>query len=147
MTRYLKSLLALLVLLLAACAGPRYSQVAASAPALKPGEGRIYVYTGPIGLGNQPRIRVNGQVVGRSKPGSFFYLDRPAGSYVITSKLWTSDGLSFILNAGETRYVSLSAASMGSSGYDKPGLTLVDPPSEAERQLLPLHYWGAALPQ
>jgi hypothetical protein len=52
--------------------------------------------------------------------------------------------VSFVLNPGETRYVSFVASNMGSSGYGRPAPELVDPPSEAERQLLSLQYWGAA---
>jgi hypothetical protein len=62
----------------------------------------------------------------------------------VTTKLWTGDGLSFVLNPGETRYVNFSAPTMGSSGFGKPQAALIDPPSEAQRQLLTLQYWGAA---
>jgi hypothetical protein len=137
-----------LAVLLAGCAGPRYAQMADSFPALAPGQGRIVLYnpqqgagTGPSG---QPKIRVNGKVVGRAKPASFFYVDRPAGSYVVTDKLWTNDGLSFMLNAGETRYVRFAAASLGSTGMDKLHIELVDTQSEAQQELLTLHYGGAA---
>ena len=138
----------LMAALLAGCAGPRYASMAASLPPLKPGEGRIVFYNpmqdagaGPSG---QPKIRVNKQVVGRSKPGSFFYIDRPAGSYVVTDKLWTDDGLSFMLNPGETRYVRFVAPSLGSTGISKLNIDLVDSQSEAQRELLPLRYFGAA---
>lgn len=135
-------------ILLAGCAGPRYASMASSLPPLKPGDGRIVFYNpmqdagaGPSG---QPKIRVNKQVVGRSKPGSFFYVDRPAGSYVVTDKLWTDDGLSFMLNPGETRYVRFVAPSLGSTGISKLNIELVDSQSEAQRELLPLRYFGAA---
>ncbi|AOB30126.1 hypothetical protein AKI39_04600 [Bordetella sp. H567] len=133
--------------LLAGCAGPRYASMAQSFPPLKSGEGRIVLYnpmqgaaSGPSG---EPKVRLNKEVVGRSKPGSFFYVDRPAGSYVVTDKLWTDDGLSFMLNAGETRYVRFAAPSLGSTGISKLNIELVDTQSEAERELLPLRYAGA----
>ncbi|OZI26587.1 hypothetical protein CAL26_04495 [Bordetella genomosp. 9] len=135
-------------ILLAGCAGPRYASMASSLPALKPGDGRIVFYNpmqdagaGPSG---QPKIRVNKQVVGRSKPGSFFYVDRPAGSYIVTDKLWTDDGLSFMLNPGETRYVRFVAPSLGSTGIGNLHIELVDSQSEAQRELLPLRYFGAS---
>lgn len=134
-------------LLLAGCGGPRYASMAQALPALPPGTGRIVLYNPMDGAGSgpsgQPKIRINKQVVGRSKPGSFFFVDEPAGSYIVTDKLWTDDGLSFMLNPGETRYVRFSAASLGSTGISKLNIELVDSPSEAERELLPLRYAGA----
>lgn len=133
--------------LLAACAGPRYATMEQTFPPLKPGVGRIVVYNpmqgASAGPSGEPKVRINKQVVGRSKPGSFFYVDRPAGSYVVTDKLWTDDGLSFMLNPGETRYVRFSAPSLGSTGISKLNIELVDTQSEAERELLPLRYAGA----
>jgi hypothetical protein len=145
MMAVLKRFLVVALLLLAGCSGPKYMNMASSLPVLKPGEGRIYFYTAQevTGSSGQPQVRLNRQVVGRSKPGSFFYVDRPAGNYVVTTQLWTGDGLSFVLNAGETRYVSFSSSSLGSTGYGRLEASLIDPPSEAERQLLPLQYWGA----
>jgi hypothetical protein len=144
MARLLKFLLLASLALLAACAGPQYGDVARNAPPLKPGEGRIYVFMpdGPTNI--QPKVRLNREVVGRLKAGLFFYVDRPAGNYVVTDQLWTNAGLSFTLPAGETRYISMTTPSLGSTGYVKGNLVLVDPPSEAQRQMLPLHYGGAA---
>lgn len=136
-----------LAALLAGCAGPRYMDMAESLPPLKTGDGRIVFYM-PEGSGagpsGQPKIRVNQQVVGRAKPGSFFFVDRPAGSYVVTDKLWTGDGLSFMLNAGETRYVRFAASSLGSTGVGKLNVDLIDSQAEAQQQLIGLRYWGAA---
>ncbi|WP_233236227.1 DUF2846 domain-containing protein [Bordetella sp. LUAb4] len=144
MARFLKLLLLAAVALLAACAGPQYGDVVRNAPPLKPGEGRVYVYMAEGGTNIQPKIRLNGEVIGRAKVGMFFYVDRPAGNYVVTDLLWTGAGLSFTLPAGETRYVTMTAPSLGSTSYVKGNLVLVDPPAEAQRQMLPLHYGGAA---
>jgi hypothetical protein len=134
-----------LTVLLAACAGPRYTQMANSMPPIPAGQGRIVFYT-PLGSASgpsgQPRIHLNKEVVGRAKSGGFFYVDRPTGSYVITDKGWTSDGLSFMLNPGETRYVRFAGSSLGSTGAGKLDIELVDSPSEAQRDLLSLRYFG-----
>jgi hypothetical protein len=58
--------------------------------------------------------------------------------------MWTGDGLSFVLDAGETRYVRYAGAMMGSSGFGRPEASLVYPASQAQTELLPLQYWGAA---
>ena len=99
------------VLLVAGCAsGPKYSEVAARTPALKGGEGRIYFYreSSMLGAALQPDIKLNGAVVGSSKPGGYFYVDRPAGSYVASASTETEKTASFTLDAGETKYLKSS---------------------------------------
>lgn len=102
-------------LLVAACAsGPKYSELAAKMPPIKSGEGRIYFYreSSMMGAAVQPDIRLNGAVVGASKPGGYFYVDRPAGNYVAAAATETEKTASFTLDAGETKYLK-SAPSFG----------------------------------
>jgi len=102
-------------LLMAGCAtGPAYKEVASSIPTLSADHGRIYFFRSgnPIGSGLQPDIKLNGQVVGGSKPGGFFYIDEPAGQYTVSTATETEKTLSFALDAGETKYVRTSV-SMG----------------------------------
>jgi hypothetical protein len=96
---------------LAGCAtGIKHDQMASGMPSLKSGEGRIYFFRSNsiVGAAVQPDIRLNGQVVGASKPGGFFYVDRPAGSYVASASTETEKTLSFTLQAGETKYIRSS---------------------------------------
>jgi hypothetical protein len=90
--------------------GPKYSEVASSMPALKAGEGRIYFFRSGsmMGAAIQPDIKLNGQVVGQSKPGGYFYVDRPAGTYVASASTETEKTASFKLDAGETKYLRSS---------------------------------------
>ncbi|WP_233236229.1 DUF2846 domain-containing protein [Bordetella sp. LUAb4] len=131
--------------LLAACAGPRYAEVARNTQ-LKPGEGRIYLFptTSNCAFVMQPKLRVNNEIVGRVKPNVFYYVDRPPGNYIITDKYWTGDGASFALAAGETRYVAYHFPTMGSSGCGKPSFHFVESSAEAERLLLPMTYGGTS---
>ena len=102
-------------LLAVGCAsGPKYSEMAAKMPNLKPGDGRVYFYreSSMMGAAVQPDIRLNGQVVGTSKPGGYFYVDRPAGTYVAAASTETEKTASFTLDAGETKYLK-SAPSFG----------------------------------
>ncbi|MBC5785181.1 DUF2846 domain-containing protein [Ramlibacter sp. USB13] len=97
--------------LVSGCAtGIKHEQMAASMPSLKAGQGRIYFYrtSSMIGAAIQPDIRLNGQVVGESKPGGFFYVDRPAGNYVATASTETEKAVTFTLQAGETKYIRSS---------------------------------------
>lgn len=133
-------------LALAGCAGPKYESLQGRIPPLAQGQGRIYFYQpqASITAAAQQKLRVNQDVVGRNKPGSFFFVDRPAGSYVVTNLYWTQDGVSFRLDPGQTRYVRIMAESLGSTGAGKLSMELVDPPEQAESELSRMRYWGAA---
>jgi hypothetical protein len=96
-------------LLLAGCAsGPQYNEMAASIPTLTPGQGRIYFFRESSLLGGgavQPEIMLNGKAVGNSIPGAFFYVDEPAGEYVVSTKTEVEKTVSFVLDAGDTKYI------------------------------------------
>lgn len=101
---------------LAGCAttGPTFQQATAAQPTLKAGEGRVYFFrsSSVMGAAVQPNVKLNGEVVGDSRPGGFFYVDRPAGRYVASISTETEKTLSFTLEAGETKYVR-GSVSMG----------------------------------
>jgi hypothetical protein len=126
--------------LLGACAsGPTYQQVASTFPAVDQDHGRIFFLRDDKFAGSavQPEIRLNGIVVGRSKPGGFFYVDELPGQYTVTTATEVEEHISFDLAAGQTRYVR-TAVSMGILvGHVAP--TLVWPDS-ALAELQALHY-------
>lgn len=96
---------------LTGCAsGPKFAEMSKTIPTLKAGEGRVYFFRSDsmLGAALQPDIRLNGEVVGSSKPGGFFYVDRPAGSFSAAASTETEKTLSFTLDAGETKYVRSS---------------------------------------
>ena len=97
-----------------AASGAKYQEMASSMPGLKAGQGRIYFLrsSSMFGAAVQPEIRLNGQVVGQSKPGGFFYVDRAAGTYSATTATETENSASFKLDPGETKYLRTSP-SMG----------------------------------
>jgi hypothetical protein len=99
------------VAVVSGCAtGMKHEQMAGSMPSLKAGDGRIYFYrtSSMVGAAIQPDIRLNGQVVGASKPGGFFFVDRPAGNYVASASTETEKTVSFTLQPGETKYIRSS---------------------------------------
>jgi hypothetical protein len=101
---------------LAGCATESEShQVAASIPALAPGDGRIYFYrTIPVPTQVFPTIILNGQVVGAVKPRAFFYVDRPPGDYhVETSDAKPPGHWNFSLAKGQIQYVRIDIPGMG----------------------------------
>jgi len=131
-----------LAAILAACAsGPKFQEVIAGTPNLKAGEGRIYFFrsSSMLGAAIQPEIRLNGQVVGNSRPGGFFYLDRPAGNYAASAATETEKSASFVLQSGETKYLRTSP----SFGIIVGRIVVeLESPEKAKAELLSLSYTG-----
>jgi hypothetical protein len=99
------------VVLMAGCAsGVKYQDMASSIPTIKQGEGRIYFYrdASMFGAAIQPDIRLNGAVVGQSKPGGFFFVDRAAGKYAASTSTEVENAANFVLDTGETKYLKTS---------------------------------------
>ncbi len=94
--------------LIGCASGPEYQMIAARIPTVPEAQGRIYFYrsSSPFGAAVQPDIRLNGEVVGQSIPGGFFFVDRPPGNYEANCTTETKQGLTFTLAAGETRYIA-----------------------------------------
>lgn len=95
----------------AGCAtGPKYAEVKSSIPAVAADQGRIYFYRSGsmFGAAIQPTVMLNGQKVGESKPGGFFYVDRSAGDYEVVLATEVDKKLTFTLANGEERYVRMS---------------------------------------
>jgi hypothetical protein len=95
--------------LLVGCAtsGMRPSELQSTMAPLKPDEGRVFFYraASPFGAAVQPEIKLNGVAVGTSKPGGFFYVDRPAGTYEAHASTEVDRMVSFALAPGETEYI------------------------------------------
>jgi hypothetical protein len=102
---------ACLSLLLAACAatGPKFAEVESSLPQMRAGEGRVFFFreNTPVGAAVRPDVRLNGEVVGAPTPGSFFFVDGPAGRYTADARTESESTVQFDLGAGESAYVSL----------------------------------------
>ena len=131
--------------LVGGCAtGIKHEQMAASMPSVKQGEGRIYFFrsSSMFGAAVQPDISLDGQVVGVSKPGGFFFVDRPAGSHVASASTETEKKVTFVLKAGETKYIR-SSVGMGIAV----GRVILEPetPEKAQAELGSLSYTGTPL--
>lgn len=128
-------------MLLAGCAGPRYGDIAAQIPSLEAGAGRIYVYQPADGSNAaEPAILIDGRKIGRSKPGRFFFVDRPAGAHTVATAIDKKAGrapLTVPLDAGQTRYVRTDVV----AGTQV--LRLEDDADKAQQDLSGLRYWGA----
>lgn len=95
-----------LVALSGCASGPQYAEMKGSLPELNAESGRVLIYrplmTGP---GVQPAVLMNGEKIGRSKPGSFFFVDRPPGEYEISASTEATHMVGIVLEKGQTLYV------------------------------------------
>jgi len=100
----------LLALTITGCAsGPRYSALHNSESPVPAGEGRIYIYrTAHVGAAVQPKVKVNDEAVGSAVPGGYFFIDRPAGNYQISTTTEVKRTLSLTLDPAQERYVRLN---------------------------------------
>jgi len=140
--------LGMLVAMLAGCAsGPKHADINDAMPAIKPGYGRIYFLRSSALIGSpvQPEVKLNNQVVGRSRARGFFFVDRPAGPYMASSATSVSSSLTFDLYPGEVKYVrtevtiALLGIMPGSLAF-----SLMDQ-SIAEPELSKLSYTGTSI--
>jgi hypothetical protein len=143
MGRLLRLLAVAAAFVLTGCAatGPRYTEVEASFPTLRPGTGRLLVYrVGGLGGAVRPDVRLNGEVIGTSQPDGFFFVDRPSGRYTVSARTEVEATLEVTLTEGETTYVQSSITLGVFVGHPKLSL---QSESAAAGQLGGLAYTGA----
>lgn len=128
--------------LMTGCAtGPKYADVKSSIPALGPDNGRIYFYrTAVVGAAVQPKVKLNGEVVGTSKPKGFFYVDRPPGDYQVETSTEVKRRLSLTLDKGQSRYVRLNISMGFFVGHVYPELVEND---VGEKEIVKCKYTGS----
>jgi hypothetical protein len=90
-----------------------------------------------FGAAIQPDIRLNGEVVGASKPGGFFYKDVKGGNYIVSTSTEVERQLTFTIAAKEVRYVRTSPSLGFFVGRVQPELI---PAEDAEKELAELYY-------
>lgn len=76
---------------------------------------------------------MNNEVVGRSVPGGFTYVDRPPGKYVVTTTTEVENAVTFQLAAGESKYIktAVSAASLSAMSRRRSNSPSRDNPTSA----------------
>ncbi|MEJ8855044.1 hypothetical protein WKW79_10725 [Variovorax robiniae] len=121
--------------------GPRYSEVEGSLPSLGDNQGRI-VFLRDSGFGGavQPEVRLDGQVVGKSQPNSFFFVDRPAGTWRASASTETETSISVPVKAKASSYV-LMGVDMGLL-VGRPSFQVLGE-SEGKTRVRSLAYGGA----
>lgn len=131
--------------LLTGCAasGPTHKSMSASIPALKADQGRVFFYrnNSMLGAAVQPAIKLDGAVVGESKPGGFFYVDTNTGSHQAMTSTEATNKVSFVLDKGEVKYVRTKIQMGLLVGHAVPELVSAD---VANKELGELSYTGGA---
>lgn len=137
--RALVSAIGITVLMAGCASGVKYSDMASTIPTIKQDQGRVYFFrsSSMMVVAVQPDVKLNNEVVGQSKPGGFFYVDRPAGKYVVSTATETEKTLSFALDAGETKYVRTSVSLGLLVGHIVPEL---ETPEKAQAELPSLSF-------
>jgi hypothetical protein len=81
----------------------------APAPELSGAPGRIYFYRAAIlGTVLQPDVLLNGEAVGKAVPQEYSYVERPPGTYQLTTTLKDTRSLTFTLPPGGSAYVEVN---------------------------------------
>lgn len=134
-----------LVSCLASCvSGPDYASIADRIPPIAEHCGRIYCMRSVIESNLlQPEFLLNGAAIGTSKAGGFFYVDRPAGDYVVSLSHPSSSKLALHLEEGKTCYVD---SLVMSASLEKLMTVMLVRPEDGERVLSELKYTGPELP-
>ena len=133
----------LAVALLTGCAasGLSYASVSGNLPPLKANGCRVFFYRtdSMMGAALQPEIRLDAQVVGKSQPGGFFYVDTHPGRHLASSQTEVEAQLEFDIEAGQTAYV---ASSIGFGLLVGRVQLNLKPEALAVSDLSPLRYTG-----
>ncbi|MEJ8852053.1 DUF2846 domain-containing protein [Variovorax rhizosphaerae] len=121
--------------------GPRYSEVEKNLPSLDENQGRIvFLRDSAFGAAVQPEVRLNNQVVGKSQPNSFFFVDRPAGAYRASASTESESSINVTVKARTSSYV-LMGMDMGLL-VGRPSFQMLGE-SEAKGRLTSLAYGGS----
>jgi hypothetical protein len=131
--RLIKLALICLAVCLASCltgcaTGVKYQDMKSSIATLNPDQGRIYFVRKDtmVGAAIQPNIFLDNVNVGESKPGGFFYIDTNPGNHLVSTTTEIENKLTFVLDAGETKYVRTSISLGLFVGHVTPQLVSVD---------------------
>ena len=94
---------------LVGCAsGRKYDEVMAKIQPIPPGQARVFFYREPAHTysGMKPDVDLDGEKIGKSKAGGFFFIDRLPGAYMVSTTTETTYEVQLDLEAQQTIYVN-----------------------------------------
>lgn len=94
-------------LVLASCAsGPTYAEAKSTFPALKKGQGRVFVYRpSAFGAAIKPTVKINDAAVGQSQGQGFLYSDQSPGTHQVTIGTEWTHKATVTVKEGESTFV------------------------------------------
>lgn len=138
--KYIAGFCVLLIIAGCATTGPTFKEMEPSGEVPSDGLGRVYFYrTAILGAAIQPEVRMNGERVGKAVANGFFYADRSPGNYDVSTTTEVEKHLTFVLEAGQTRYVRLDISIGILAGRIVPKLI---EESVAREEIAGTHYTG-----
>jgi hypothetical protein len=117
----------------------------ASEPLIPAGQGRFYFYRegGLMGVALQPSVMIDGVSAGaRAKPGDYFYVDRPAGTYEISTETEKKEAVSATIAAGQSMYVRFDVSMGLFVGHISP--SIIDP-QQALKEIADCDFHGPSV--
>lgn len=89
-------------------AAPRSPTVAAKIHPIPPGHARVFFYReqGHAGARMKPDVDLDGEKIGKSNEGGFFFIDRLPGAYMVSTTTETKYEVQLDLEAQQTIYVN-----------------------------------------
>jgi hypothetical protein len=129
----------------ASASAPKYAVHHAIEPVVSPDLGRIYFYrpSSFAGMMLEPAIKIDGEKVGDSSSGDYFYIDRPPGTYTISTETEKEETVSVPLVAGQTVYVRFEVSMGLFVGHVLPELVAND---QAGTEIGDCHFVGTDAP-
>lgn len=136
------------IVVLQGCAavGPKGAEMAKQLNDIPAGHGRVIFYRSSsiAGAAVQPDIKLDGQVVGQSRPGGFFYVDASPGKHTASASTEVTATVDIPVVGGQTHYVR-SAIGFGIA-IGRVTLS-VEGMVSAKGELLTLSYTGTHVPR
>ncbi|WP_455219310.1 DUF2846 domain-containing protein [Kaarinaea lacus] len=151
MKNYKLLFICFIIVLASGCAasGPKFNEYSKSVAPLATDKGRIYFYRDAsfFGGGVRPDIYLDKVAVGESLPGGFFFVDRDAGSYSVSTSTEVERTLEFTLSAGETKYIRTYVTMGVMVGHVIPELVSADDAMKAMTDLSFAGYYDPDKPR
>lgn len=124
---------------------PKYSVHHAVEPAVDPAVGRIYFYRESSlgGVMLEPAIKVDGNKVGESSSGDYFYVDIAPGTYTVSTSTEKEETTSVTVTAGQAVYVKTEVSMGFLVGHVSPEVVAND---KAESEIQDCHFVGKDAP-
>jgi Protein of unknown function (DUF2846) len=124
---------------------PKYSVHHAGEPAISSTAGRIYFYRESSlgGMMLEPAIKVDGNKVGESSSGDYFYVDMAPGTYTVSVSTEKDETTSVTVTAGQAVYVKTEVSMGFLVGHVSPEVVAND---KAEAEIQDCHFVGKDAP-